>query len=162
MLLGDAGCYRTSKSLTSNSRLEFSFGQHRLVFAQFVEALLKEYVNTPVTPLLVQAIKGGEKNHTSYRLKTLALPVFNYYRELFYKLDESTGKYIKVIPSNINELLSPIVLAHLVMGFFFCLSFFFTKKKKKKKDKNRKLSRFKSYYSHLHQWIYLRRYNFTS
>ena len=32
-LLGDAGCYRTTKSLNSNSRLEFSFGQHRLEFA---------------------------------------------------------------------------------------------------------------------------------
>lgn len=34
MLLGDAGCYRTSKSPTSNSRLEFSFGKDRLAFAQ--------------------------------------------------------------------------------------------------------------------------------
>jgi hypothetical protein len=33
VLLGDAGCYRTTKSLTSNSRLEFSLGQHRFVFA---------------------------------------------------------------------------------------------------------------------------------
>jgi hypothetical protein len=33
VLLGDAGCYRTTKSLSSNSRLEFSFGQHRALFA---------------------------------------------------------------------------------------------------------------------------------
>lgn len=34
LLLGDAGVYRTTKSLTSNSRLEFSFGQHRILFAK--------------------------------------------------------------------------------------------------------------------------------
>jgi len=34
LLLGDAGVYRTTKSLTSNSRLEFSFGQHRIIFAK--------------------------------------------------------------------------------------------------------------------------------
>ena len=33
LLLGDAGVYRTTKSMTSNSRLEFSFGQYRLEFA---------------------------------------------------------------------------------------------------------------------------------
>jgi hypothetical protein len=42
--------------------------------------------------------------------------VFNYYRHLFYKLDAVTGKYVKVIPTNILELLSPVVLAHLMMG----------------------------------------------
>lgn len=34
VLLGDAGCYRTTKSLNSNSRLEFSFGQQRIQFAE--------------------------------------------------------------------------------------------------------------------------------
>jgi hypothetical protein len=98
MLLGDAGCYRTSNSPTSNSRLEFSFGRQRLVFAQFVQGLLKEFIQTSVTPLLVAAVKGDDKIHTSYRLKTIALPVFNFYRDLFYKLNPITGKYIKIVP----------------------------------------------------------------
>lgn len=33
VLLGDAGVYRTTKNTTSNSRLEFSFGQDRVKFA---------------------------------------------------------------------------------------------------------------------------------
>lgn len=116
MLLGDAGCFRTSKSPTSNSRLEFSFGKDRHVFAKFIEELLKEFITTSVTSLLVHATPGGPKSHTSFRLKTLALPVFHYYRDLFYKLNPVTGKFVKIVPENILELLTPIVLAHLVMG----------------------------------------------
>lgn len=116
MLLGDAGCYRTSKSLTSNSRIEFSFGKDRLVFAKFIAELLKDFISTPLNTLLVAAVPGGDKVHTSFRLKTIALPVFNYYRDLFYVLNPDTGQYVKIIPLNIVELLSPIGLAHLVMG----------------------------------------------
>lgn len=38
-----------------------------------------------------------------------------YYYELFYKANPE-GKYIKIIPLNIEELISPVVLAHLIMG----------------------------------------------
>ena len=83
-LLGDAGCYRTTKSLNSNSRLEFSFGQHRLQCAQWIMSQLSDYVQTGVKTLLVNSVKGGPANNTSFRLKTVSLPVFNYYRDLFY------------------------------------------------------------------------------
>lgn len=33
LMLGDAGCYRTTKSKSSNSRVEFSFGVDQLSFA---------------------------------------------------------------------------------------------------------------------------------
>ena len=38
-----------------------------------------------------------------------------YYFELFYKAN-SDGKFTKIIPLNIGELMSPVVLAHLLMG----------------------------------------------
>lgn len=116
MLLGDAGCFRTSKSPTSNSRLEFSFGKDRFVFAKFIEELLQDFVTTSVSSRLVNAIPGGPSIHTSYRLKTIALPVFNFYRDLFYKQDPVTGKFVKFVPKMIIQYLSPIALAHLVMG----------------------------------------------
>lgn len=116
MLLGDAGCFRISKSPTSNSRLEFSFGKDRFLFAKFIEGLLRDYVTTPVSSRLVHGTPGGPNIHTSYRLKTIALPVFNFYRDLFYKYDPITGKFVKIVPKTIIEYLSPIALAHLVMG----------------------------------------------
>ena len=35
---------------------------------------------------------------------------------MFYKLNENTNKFTKVIPDNIEELITPVVLAHLIMG----------------------------------------------
>lgn len=90
MLLGDAGAYRTG-SPTSNTRLEFSFGAGREVFAEYVGTLLSLYCNTPVSSLKVAATVGGTL-HKSFRLKTVALPLFNYYRDLFYAMDPATGK----------------------------------------------------------------------
>ena len=42
--------------------------------------------------------------------------MFNYYRDLFYHLDETTGKYIKCVPNNIEELITPAAMATFVMG----------------------------------------------
>lgn len=65
---------------------------------------------------MVNTVRGGPKIFRSFRLKTLSLPVFNYYRHLFYILNPITGKFVKSVPSNILDLLSPVVLAHLIMG----------------------------------------------
>jgi len=48
------------------------------------------------------------------RFKTVSLPLFKFYHELFYK-PNSKGKYIKIIPQNIKQYMDPVVLAHLVM-----------------------------------------------
>jgi hypothetical protein len=47
------------------------------------------YHNTPIAAL--QVVAGGVL-HTSFRLKTVALPLFNYYRNLFYVYDPNLGK----------------------------------------------------------------------
>lgn len=59
------------------------------------------------------SVTKGNK-YTNYRLKTRTTILFNEYRDMFYILEN--GKYKKIIPSNIIELLCPIVLAHLIMG----------------------------------------------
>lgn len=115
-LLGDAGVYRTTKSLKSNSRLEFSFGQDREEFASCMTELFGDYAQTKVKPVTFNAVTGGPKVYKSYRFKTLSLPVFNYYRDLFYQLDETSGRYIKCIPDNIESLLTPVAMATFVMG----------------------------------------------
>lgn len=116
LLLGDAGVYRTTKSPTSNSRLEFSFGQHRILFAKWIESMFEAYIQTSLKHLYVSSVSGGDKVHKSFRLKTLSLPLFNFYRDLFYVWDEALGKFVKIIPSNIIDLLSPAALAAFVMG----------------------------------------------
>lgn len=43
-------------------------------------------------------------------MKTVSLPQLLYYYELFYKVNLE-GKFVKIIPLNIEELISPVVLA---------------------------------------------------
>jgi len=47
------------------------------------------------------------KIYTAIKFQTLSLPCFNIYRNLFYDLNG-----IKIIPDNIEELLTPVSLAY--------------------------------------------------
>lgn len=60
--------------------------------------------------------EGVTKQYINYRLKTAVLAVFNQFFDMFYVFDPDTGKYVKVVPANIMDLMNPIVLAHLIMG----------------------------------------------
>jgi hypothetical protein len=57
-----------------------------------------------------------DKSYTSLRLKMLSLPIFNELHSIFYEYHKYTEKYVKIVPKNIEDLMSPIVLAHLIMG----------------------------------------------
>lgn len=81
-----------------------------------MQSLFGNYIQTQLKPLTVSSTSGGPKVNKSILLKTLTLPVFNYYRDLFYRLDPLTGTYVKIIPSNIRELLSAEALAAFIMG----------------------------------------------
>jgi hypothetical protein len=56
----------------------------------------------------------NSKFYGRIQLTSVALPLFNKYHNLFYKLVED--KYVKVLPLNIEELLTPVSLA-----FFFIM-----------------------------------------
>lgn len=58
--------------------------------------------------------KKGKGSYVNYRLKTATLPVFNVLHDMFYVLDPKTDKRVKIVPLNINDLMSPITLAHLI------------------------------------------------
>ncbi len=109
-LLADAYCSKTSL----NARLEWSFGSNQKTYAQYIESLYFPYIGTRLKELKVKS--SDVLTVTSYRLKTLSLPVFNQYHNLFYVFDEINKKWIKRVPENIIDILSPIVLAHLVIG----------------------------------------------
>jgi hypothetical protein len=111
LLLSDGGIYRTSK--TSNCRYEMSFGTRYRQFAESIGNLLKDYMKNPVKEVQV---KGANKVYTNYRLKTMTLPIFNIYHEIFYVYNDLTNKYVKIVPDLILDLMNPIVLAYLIMG----------------------------------------------
>lgn len=111
LMLGDASISRSSK--TSNSRLEMSFGENYLAFAQSIQNILKDYIKNPVKKI---EIKGLKKVYVNYRLKTKTLPFFNQYHSMFYTFNPQTYKYVKIVPKNISSMMNPIVLAYLIMS----------------------------------------------
>jgi hypothetical protein len=112
LLLSDG--YLERSSPTSGVRLTVSFGVKHLAYLMYLFNLLEPYTNTEPTSISVYN-KQTKTNYEVCRFKTVSLPQLLYYYELFYKVN-SEGKFIKVIPLNIEELLSPVVLAHLLMG----------------------------------------------
>ena len=110
IMLGDGGIYRSSP--TANARFEMSLGTKYQKFAEYLGELFKEYMSNPVKSI---NIKGKTNNYTNYRFKTVSLPVFNQYHDMFYIFYTDKKNYIKIVPSNINELINPIVLAYLIM-----------------------------------------------
>ena len=111
LLLSDGGIYRTSK--TSNCRYEMSFGTKYKQFAESIGQLFKEYMKNPVKEVQV---KGVNKVYKNYRLKTMTLPIFNIYHDIFYVYNTVTNKYVKIVPDLILDFMNPIVLAYLIMG----------------------------------------------
>ena len=110
IMLGDGGIYRIS--LTGNCRFEMSFGQAYKQFAESIGILFSDYMNSLIKTI---ELKGKSKVYVNYRLKTITLPLFNQYHDMFYKLITETGKFVKVIPQNISDLIDPIVLGYLLM-----------------------------------------------
>jgi hypothetical protein len=57
---------------------------------------------------------------TQYHFDTLSSPLFSAMHSLWYQLDEAIGKYIKIVPFMIVDMLTPLALAHWIMedGYF--------------------------------------------
>lgn len=107
LILSDGSLQRTSS--TSGVRLAISFGKKHEDYLYFIYNLFKAYVNTEPTSIKVYNNKTKSYNDV-LKFKTISLPQLIHYYDLFYV----NGK--KIVPKNINDLISPIALAHLIMG----------------------------------------------
>lgn len=111
IMLGDGHIYKSSP--TSNSRFEISFGKDRENFAIWISDLFEDYSNSGINTIYYD--KSFFNTSFGYRFKTKSLSIFNSYHDLFYKKDNITWKYHKIVPSNIKSLMNPIVLAYLIL-----------------------------------------------
>ena len=109
LVLGDASIYKSSAS--SNSRIEMSFGTKYEKFALSIADLFKDYMSNTIKTV---EIKGKNGTYINYRLKTVTLPAFNKYHDMFYKFNSS--KWTKIVPDNIEDFMNPIVLSYLIMS----------------------------------------------
>ena len=114
MLLGDGHIQK--RSLTGNSR--FIYGQSSLRIQHFnyfnhVLELFKPYLSKEFKLKTRSFVdKRTNNSYSSVNFATLSLPCFNYYKNLFYNSD---GASQKIVPSNIQDLLTPRGLAYWIM-----------------------------------------------
>lgn len=85
--------------------------EHHLNYFNHIYELFKPYINKDFKIKPRSFVnKITNKSYSSVYFATLTLPCFNYYRNLFY---DSQNK--KIIPNNINQLLTPRGLAYWIM-----------------------------------------------
>jgi hypothetical protein len=109
-----------------NGRLEFTFSAKILHYVNYLKFNVLAPICTPSNPtpwssptLLSSPTplsnpKMESKEPTQYWFSTKRLPAITNLYQLWYK--QIDGKFIKVLPFNIEELLTPIALAHWIMG----------------------------------------------
>lgn len=125
MLLSDASIERPSK--TGAARLSVILGKSTSPYIEYLFALFEPFTDSGLSYIDVK-IKNSSgsiselapKIHTTVRFKTVMLPIFVDYHKMFYSLSprglENTQRYVKIVPKNIESLMTPVVLAHLIMG----------------------------------------------
>lgn len=90
-----------------NPRLEFKQSSKNSAYVWFVFSILCHYCN--VYPYFISNVRK-DKTHPSLAMYTRGLPCFNELRSLFYV------NKVKRVPADIYNLLTPVALAHLIMG----------------------------------------------
>jgi LAGLIDADG DNA endonuclease family/Proton-conducting membrane transporter len=102
-----------NKNKVGNARMEFTFSTQNLPYVQYLKFVAYKEICTSSLPIPWPNPKTG-KPVIQYWFSTRSLPLFTKLYNEWYK--EVSGKIVKVIPLNINELLKPRNLAHWIMG----------------------------------------------
>lgn len=118
-LLGDGslrkpykGKYDKNKVVKGNSLFEMNKGP--AAYAQVLELFNQYYKPFCGVGFRENTYFSGslQQVFTQYHIFTRALPVFTALYFLWYKYDDASGKFIKVVPANIALMFSPLSLAH--------------------------------------------------
>lgn len=99
-LLGGANI--TRRSATGNSYFRVGFGSTYRSYSSWLCAFFGNMSKGVTTRM--------SNSFLLYDFQTKTLPIFNYYHSLFYQ------NGVKIMPNNVEEIMSPIVLAHIMMS----------------------------------------------
>jgi hypothetical protein len=96
-----------------SSSVNYMQNLYNTIYASFSNVGLRPYPNPTIL---------GNQNAVvnQYRFSTRSLPIFTALHSLWYRFDFETKTFIKVVPSNIGEMFSPVSLAHWIIedGYF--------------------------------------------
>lgn len=114
-LLGDGYIRYNPKKLPGiNGRLEFTFSAKNVNYIKYLKYGALEFICTKSKPTPWPNPLLKNKEPTQYWFSSKHLPLFSQLHSLWYK--EVDDKYIKIIPERIEEMLTPVGLAHWIMG----------------------------------------------
>jgi hypothetical protein len=104
-MLGDLHAERIN--LNRNTRLQFKYSSIYKDYIIYLYNIFKNFTGTtPINLSYYDNRDNKQKTYNSIKFQTFSLPCFNIIRENFY---DSNG--IKIIPNNIQDLLTPRSLA---------------------------------------------------
>lgn len=113
LLLSDGSIEKFTR--TGGARLSVILGINSLPYLLHLYNLFEPYIDSGFSISEVYNRKTG-KYYDTARFKTGMMPIFVYYHDMFYYYDEVAQRYIKRVPENIDSLMTPVVLANLIMG----------------------------------------------
>lgn len=112
-VLGDSHLEKREKGPRSEgTRIIFEQSNKNVEYLMWFHNYLsvRGYCNSQ-KPKLHTRIKKGNNVFYHYRINTYTFTSFNWIHEMFYVKQDLTNKYIKIIPLNIEEFLTPLALA---------------------------------------------------
>lgn len=108
-MLGDLTAEKPNER--SNTRLQFKQSTKNKPYINHLWELFKDYCNQPpITLSRFDERPNRNKEYSAIKFQTASIPCFNKYRNIFYL---SNG--IKIVPKNIQDLLTPRGLAYWIM-----------------------------------------------
>lgn len=113
-LLGDGHIRKSRGNIRGEARLEFTFSVKNLQYVKYLKYEALNFVCTDSEPTPWPSSRHGNLEPTQYWFSTKSLPIFSELHNSWYK--KINGKYKKVLPINIEKLLTPVGLAHWIMG----------------------------------------------
>jgi len=113
LLLSDGSVERPSK--TGGARLSVILGFDTLPYLMHLYNLFEPFIDNHFSISEVNNRQTGNA-HSIVRFRTCMSPIFVYYHNMFYKFDDELNRYVKIVPKDIDNLMTPVVLAHLIMG----------------------------------------------
>jgi LAGLIDADG DNA endonuclease family/Proton-conducting membrane transporter/NADH-Ubiquinone oxidoreductase (complex I), chain 5 N-terminus/NUMOD1 domain len=114
-LLGDGHIRYNPKNFPKvNGRLAFTFSTKILYYVEYLKYEALGFICTKSKPTPWPNPLFSNKEPTQYWFSSKQLPILSELHHLWYK--EIDGKYKKKIPDGIEEMLTPVGLAHWIMG----------------------------------------------
>jgi len=101
------------KGSNINGRLQFTFSKKNLPYLQYLKYIIYVDICTKTEPTPYPNPIKTNKSVTQYWFSSKRLPYFTNLHKIWYI--NINNKFIKIIPKNIDKLLTPIGLAHWIM-----------------------------------------------